>query len=76
MEETPTTSIFLKEPGEKVEQWMEEEGATTVQGEELGALRRIKAALKAAVGKEGMDRTITEGLVAKLGREGRPAQTA
>ena len=74
--ETPTTSIFLKEPGEKVEQWMEEEGATTVQGEELGALRRIKAALKAAVGKEGMDRTITEGLVAKLGREGRPAQTA
>ena len=76
VKETPTTSIFLKEPGEKVEQWMEEEGATTVQGEELGALRRIKAALKAAVGKEGMDRTITEGLVAKLGREGRPAQTA
>ena len=76
VKETPTTSIFLQEPGEKVEQWMEEERATTVQGEELGALRRIKAALKAAVGKEGMDRTITEGLVAKLGREGRPAQTA
>jgi len=74
--DTPTTSLFLKEPGEKAEQWMEEEGATTVQGkEELGALRRIKAALKAAVGKEEMDKTITEGLVATLGREGRPAQT-
>jgi len=77
VEETPTTSLFLKEPGEKVEQWMEEEGATTVQGkEELGALRRVKAALKAAVGKEEMDKTITEGLVANLGREGRPSQTA
>jgi hypothetical protein len=42
VEETPTTSLFLKEPGEKAEQWMEEEGATTVQGkEELGALMLI-----------------------------------
>ena len=34
----------------------------------LGALSRIKDALKAAVGKEGIEEVVTEGPVARLGR--------
>ena len=76
--DSPTTSVYLREPSDRVESWMSDDATFTVRGEkQLGALRRIKDALKAAVGKEGIEEVITEGLVARLSRRGgKPSMTA
>ena len=75
--ESPTTSVFLLEPGEAVEPWTAVEHTNTVKEEKVRvALRRVKEAVQAAVGKEKITSVITEGLVAKLGRDGRPCMTA
>jgi len=74
--ENPTTSVHLVAPDEPREPWMDREHVATVQGErELGALRRVREAVKAAVGKEEIGEMITEGLVARLGRGDKPSTT-
>ena len=76
MSENPTTSVHLVAPGERMEAWMEREHVVTVQGERaIGALHRVREAVKAAVGKEAIGEVITEGLVARLGTGGRPSTT-